>query len=157
METTEKKSANVIKGPWPEKEENNSLSAGEITKEVSKVVAAQEFVNALTQDIIVQAIHNLKTQGINIDDKNFVYEMSLIIEIMKGSIYRSIGFSYPTQMISGLLKELSIEKEALLSFTGGKLNQEQVEELLLYLETVENQHLIDGDDDDDDNDDPDLS
>ncbi len=78
---------------------------------------------------------------------------------MKGSIYRSIGFSYPTQMISGLLKELSIEKEALLSFTGWRLNQEQVKELLLYLETVKNQHLIDGDDDDndDDNDDPDLA
>tara|TARA_Y100000034_G_scaffold14621_1_gene15324 strand:- start:1806 stop:2276 length:471 start_codon:yes stop_codon:yes gene_type:complete len=154
----EKTNENVIKGPWPEKEENNSLSAGEITKEVSKVVAAQEFVNGLTQDTIVQAIHNLKTQGINIDDKNFVYEMSLIIEIMKGSIYRSIGFSYPTQMISGLLKELSIEKEALLSFTGWRLNQEQVKELLLYLETVENQHLIDDDNNNnDDNDDPDLA
>ncbi len=151
---TEKPNENVIKGPWPDKRKNNSLSAERITNEVSKVAAAQEFVEELTQETIVTAIHLLQKNGIDINDKDFIYEMGLIIEVMKGSIYRSIGFSYPTQMITELLKQMPAEKESLLSFK--TIDKDQIKELLSYLETIEKENFWYGDDDDDEEEDPDL-
>jgi hypothetical protein len=152
---TEKLNENVIKGPWPDKRKNNSLSAEQITKEVSKVAHAQEFVEGLTQETIVSAIHLLQKNGIDINDKNFIYEMGLIIEVMKGSIYRSIGFSYPTQIITELLKQMPAEKESLLSFK--TIDKDQIKELLSYLETIEKENFWCGDDDDDEEEDPDLA
>ena len=47
--------------------------------------------------------------GIDISEKAFIRDMALIIEMIKGSIYRSMGLKHPTQGLFESLVELTVD------------------------------------------------
>ena len=126
----EKTNGNVIKGPWTPKEivSENELDATKALK--------LAFAEALTQQIVVQMIYSMGENDVDVRDKNFVYDVGLIIELTKGCIYRSIGLSHPTHLLTEVLKKLPTSNVA-------KYSEDHVEEVLKMLESME-------DDDDDD-------
>ena len=138
---TKKTNGNVIKGPWETKEKNKSISAETLSNEAKQITDGQEFAEKLTEQTVVHAIHNLNKNGIDIDNRAFIYDMGLVIELIKGCIYRNIGFTYPTHMIGELLKKLSLEKDA-ISFLK-TISREQITEILMFLESIKREHLND--------------
>ena len=117
----EKPNGNVIKGPWTPKEivSENELDATKALK--------LAFAEALTQQIVVQMIYSLGENDVDVSDKNFVYDVGLIIELTKGCIYRSIGLPHPTHLLTEVLKSLPTDK----------YSEDHVVEVLEMLESME--------------------
>ena len=120
----EKTNGNVIKGPWTPKEvvSENELDATKALK--------LAFAEALTQQIIVQMIYSLGENDVDVGDKNFVYDVGLIIELTKGCIYRSIGLPHPTHLLTEVLKKLPTSNIA-------KSSEDHVAEVLRMLEEMD--------------------
>ena len=117
----EKPNGNVIKGPWTPKEivSENELDATKALK--------LAFAEALTQQIVVQLIYTMGQNDVDVADKNFVYDIGIIIELTKGCIYRSIGLPHPTHLLTEVLKSLPTDK----------YSEDHVVEVLEMLESME--------------------
>ena len=70
-----------------------------------------EFAEELNQRIIVQMIHTLGENGIGVTDESFIRDLGLIIELTKGSIYRSMGIPHPTHEFFEALVDLDIDED----------------------------------------------
>ena len=47
---------------------------------------------------MVQMIHTMSENGIDVGEKEFIRDVAMIIEMVKGSIYRDMGLDHPTHM-----------------------------------------------------------
>ena len=70
-----------------------------------------EFAEELNQKIIVQMIHTMGENGIGVGDESFIRDLGLIIELTKGSIYRSMGIPHPTHAFFETLVHLTIDDD----------------------------------------------
>ena len=70
-----------------------------------------EFAEELNQKIILQMIHTLGENGISVSDDSFIRDLGLIIELTKGSIYRSMGISHPTHGFFEAMVEIDIDED----------------------------------------------
>ena len=68
-----------------------------------------EFAEELNQKIIVQMIHTLGENGIRVGEEEFIRDLGLIIELTKGSIYRSMGIPHPTHEFYEALVDIDID------------------------------------------------
>ena len=85
---------NVIKGPWPVK------SGREVKLPDRDVISLQQdiqFAEELTQSLMVQMIHTMSENGIDVTKKDFIGDMAMVISMVNGSIYRDMGMSHITQ------------------------------------------------------------
>ena len=83
----------MIKGPWLAK-------GGRQVKLPDKDIVALrqklQFAGELSESLIVQLIHTMGENGIDISDNSFVRDMSMVIELVQGSIYRDLELEHPT-------------------------------------------------------------
>ena len=121
---------NVIQAPWKRRKVKlPDESAIELQEKLS-------FAEELTQTVIVQMMHTLSENNIDIGEKGYIRDMGLIIELTKGSIYRSVGLFHPTQKLLELLVDVTVDPD---NSVHSELNSELMEEYI---------YLFDGDDDD---------
>ena len=84
---------NVIRGPW-------SVKSGRKVKlpdkDVIELHQDLQFAEELTQSLMVQMIHTMSENGIAVSDKTFIRDMAMLIELVKGSIYRDMEMDHPT-------------------------------------------------------------
>ena len=88
--TTENK-ANVIQ--FPLKVPANS--AIKIDDTALQMQQDMVFADHLTEGLVVNMIHNMGENGIDTEDEDFICDISLLIEQVKSSIYRSCGIRIP--------------------------------------------------------------
>ena len=69
-----------------------------------------EFAEELNQKIIVQMVHTLGENGIGVAEPEFIRDLGLIIELTKGSIYRSMGIPHPTHDFFEALVDLDVDE-----------------------------------------------
>jgi len=84
----------VIKGPWLAK------SGREVKLPDTDVIAMQQdmqFAEELTQSLMVQMIHTMSENGIDVSAKTFIRDMAMVISLVNGSIYRDMGMAHITQ------------------------------------------------------------
>ncbi len=83
----------MIKGPW-------LVKSGRKVKLPDKDVVALrqklQFAEELSESLIVQMIHTMSENGIDISENSFVRDMSMVIELVQGSIYRDLELEHPT-------------------------------------------------------------
>ena len=85
---------NVIKGPWPVK------SGREVKIPDTDVLEMQQdmqFAEELTRSLMVQMIHTMSENGIDVGAKEFIRDMAMVISMVNGSIYRDMGMEHITQ------------------------------------------------------------
>jgi hypothetical protein len=85
---------NVIKGPWPVK------SGREVKLPNEDIIAMQQniqFAEELTQSLMVQMIHTMSENGIDVGAKSFIRDMAMVISMVNGSIYRDMEMEHITQ------------------------------------------------------------
>ena len=86
---------NVIQGPWPK-------STRKVKVPNESIIALQEkmgFAEELCQSVIVQMIHTMGENEIDVSANEFIRDMGLIIEFTKGAIYRGMNLSHQTQLL----------------------------------------------------------
>ena len=114
-----------------------------------------EFAEELNQNIIVQMVQTMGENGIGVIKKSFIRDLGLIIELTKGSIYRSMGIPHPTHAFFETLVDLTIDDDETIH------TQIDLNKLKKFIEISE--YFGDGDDfiivpsDDEDDDDPEIS
>ena len=98
---------NVIQGPWPKSKRKVKLP----DEEFLQMQENMEFAEELNQKIIVQMIHSLGENGIAVSEAEFIRDLGLIIELTKGSIYRSMGIPHPTHGFFEAMVEIDIDED----------------------------------------------
>ena len=98
---------NIIQGPWPKSKRKVKLP----DEEFLQMQENMEFAEELNQKIIVQMIHSLGENGIAVSEAEFIRDLGLIIELTKGSIYRSMGIPHPTHEFFEALVDLDIDDD----------------------------------------------
>ena len=83
-----------MKGPWAQK------SGREVKLPDKDVIALQQdmqFAEELTQSLMVQMIHTMSENGVDVGEKGFIRDMAMVISMVNGSIYRDLGMPHITQ------------------------------------------------------------
>ena len=114
---------NVIQGPWPKTKRKVKIPDETAIELQEKLAWAED----LTQTVVVQMMHTLGENGVDISENAFVRDVALIIEMTKGSIYRSLGLKHPTQGLFEGLVELSVDPDNTIAT---EVNQEVLEEYI---------------------------
>ena len=114
---------NVIQGPWPKTKRKVKIPDETAIELQEKLAWAED----LTQTVVVQMMHTLSENGVDISENAFVRDVALIIEMTKGSIYRSLGLKHPTQGLFEGLVELSVDPDNTIAT---EVNQDVLEEYI---------------------------
>ena len=70
-----------------------------------------EFAEELNQEIIIKMIQTMGENDIGVTDKSFIRDLGLIIELTKGSIYRSMGIPHPTHAFFETLVNITVDDD----------------------------------------------
>ena len=96
----------MIQGPWPKSKRKVKIPDAEVLEMRQNM----DFAEELNQKIIVQMIHTLGENGIGVSEAEFIRDLGLIIELTKGSIYRSMGIPHPTHDFFEALVDLDVDE-----------------------------------------------
>ena len=120
---SKQENGNVVQGPWPKTKRKVKLP-DETAIELQERLG---FAEALTQTVIVQMMHTLGQNGVDISDNSFVRDMALVIEMTKGSIYRSLELNHITHGLFEALVEVEIDPDNSIVT---EVNQDLLEEYI---------------------------
>ena len=113
----------MVQGPWPKTKRKVKLP-DETAIELQERLG---FAEELTQTVIVQMMHTLGQNGVDISDNSFVRDMALVIEMTKGSIYRSLELNHITHGLFEALVEVEIDPDNSIAT---EVNQDLMEEYI---------------------------
>ena len=102
-----KENENVIQGPWPKSKRKVKVPDEEFLQLQENI----EFAEELNQKIIIQMVQMMGENGLAVADESFIRDLGLIIELTKGSIYRSMGIPHPTHEFFEVLVDLDVNEE----------------------------------------------
>ena len=123
----EKVEENVIQGPWPKSKRKVKVPDEDYVVLQEKLNFAEE----LCQASIVQMIHTLGENGVDVSENSFIRDMGLIIEFTKGAIYRSIGLPHVTQQFFESLVDVTIHPD---NTVDSEVNMKIIEEYVKMLD-----------------------
>ena len=107
-EKNEKKSAKIIQGPWKESKRKVKLpDNAEI--ELQEAIG---FVDDLTQTLIVQMIHTIKENEIDVDAESFVQNMAFIIEMVRAALLKEMSLNTNMTKIMDTLFEIIFNSDS---------------------------------------------
>ena len=101
-EENENQSAKVIQGPWKE-------SKRKIKVPDNDAIELQEtinFIDDLTQTLIVQMIHTIKENEIDVEKESFVQNMSFVIEMVRATLLKEMTLKTNMTKIMDILFEI---------------------------------------------------
>ena len=113
----------MVQGPWPKTKRKVKLP-DETAIELQERLG---FAEELTQTVIVQMMHTLGQNGVDISDNSFVRDMALVIEMTKGSIYRSLELNHITHGLFEALVEVEIDPDNSIAT---EVNQDLLEDYI---------------------------
>lgn len=100
----DKKNKNIIQFPKKFKGKREVKLPDYDVMQLNEDVA---FADNLTEGLIVQIVHILNENGIQVSDKQFISDLAFIIESLKSSIYRDLDITHDMQE---LMDEFMITK-----------------------------------------------
>ena len=81
---------NIIMGPWKDSGKNQ----GQRKKEQKRLREDRSLIENITETVMVQLIHTMNENNINIKDENFSREIGFINECIKSMLNRELGYSH---------------------------------------------------------------
>ena len=104
---TDQKDDNVIQGPWPKPKRKAKI----LDEKVLELRKNKEFAEELNKIIIIQMIQTMGENDIDVTDKSFIRDLGLIIELTKGSIYRSMEIPHPTHAFFETIVDIDVDED----------------------------------------------
>ena len=118
-------SDNVIKFPTTYKGKDAPKI---IDMDAQKVTEDLDFCDNLAEGLMINLIHNVGENGFDIKKDRFIGDISFLNEVVRGALYRQMGFSHPMQSFMDLIVKTEISKEDEQIVT--KVNLKKIDELL---------------------------
>ena len=69
------------------------------------------FADDLTESCLVQMIHTMGENGIDIGGQEFVRDIGFVIETVKGTIYRDMGLAHPINRVMEMLTKINVDEK----------------------------------------------
>ena len=107
-EENEKKSAEIIQGPWKKSKRKIKLPDNDVI-ELQETIS---FVDDLTQTLIVQMIHTIKENEIDVESESFVQNMAFIIEMVRASLLKEMSLNTNMTKIMDTLFEIIFNSDS---------------------------------------------
>ena len=101
-EENEKQSAKIIQGPW--KGSKRKVKLPDI--DAIELQETIDFVDDLTQTLIVQLIHTIKENEIDVEAESFVQNMTFIIEMVRAALLKEMSLTTNMTKIMDILFEI---------------------------------------------------
>ena len=101
-ENNEKQSAEIIQGPWKGSKRKVKLPDSDVI-ELKETI---DFVDDLTQTLIVQMIHTIKENDIDVEKESFVQNMAFIIEMVRATLLKEMSLNTNMTKIMDILFEI---------------------------------------------------
>ena len=67
------------------------------------------FADDLTETLLVQMIHTMGENGVNIGNKSFIQDIGFVVESVKSTIYRDMGLQHPMRGIMEVLSKVTTD------------------------------------------------
>ena len=99
-----RESAQIIQGPWKKRKQKNLEAALEIRE-------AMRFSNDLAEECLLQLIHTMHENEIDVSEKSFIRDCGFLIEVVKATIYRDNDLCHPMQRMIELCTDLTIDPD----------------------------------------------
>lgn len=113
------KNGNVVKGPWPDIKDRHS----------KKVAKDLKFAENVTKSIMEQMLATFKYNNFDTSNKLFNRDIGFTVEVIKGVIYRSMGYKHPLHgFMSDILNITEIQEGEDVS-----LNVDIINEMAEYI------------------------
>ena len=75
-----------------------------------------DFVDNLTEGLMIGLIHNIGENGIDIKNEKFIGDISFLNEFVRGILYRDIGFKHPMQpFMDTVVKTVESKKDQIIT------------------------------------------
>lgn len=84
----------VIQFPFKGKVPANDIKIDSSAMEVRENII---FTENLTEALVVNLIHNMAENGVDVDSEGFICDTSFLIELVKSMVYRDLGMKHPMQ------------------------------------------------------------
>ena len=101
-EENENQSAKVIQGPWKESKRKIKLP----DRDAIELQNTISFINDLTQTLIIQMIHTIEENEIDVEKESFVNNMSLIIEMVRAVLLKEMSLNNNMTKMVDILFEI---------------------------------------------------
>ena len=102
-ENNEKQSAEIIQGPWKKASKRKVKLPDNAAIELQETIS---FVDDLTQTLIVQMIHTINENDIDVEKESFVQNMSFIIEMVRATLLKEMSLDTNMTKIMDVLFEM---------------------------------------------------
>ena len=73
-----------------------------ITDTAIKLHTDLKYAEHLTEGLIVNMIHNMGENDINVDNPEFIKHIGFLVEVVKSTIYQDMGVKHPMQQLVDL-------------------------------------------------------
>ena len=101
-EENKKQSAEIIQGPWKESKRKIKVPDNDAI-ELQETIS---FVDDLTQTLIVQMVHTINENNIDVEKESFVRNMSFIIEMVRATLLKEMSLDTNMTKIMDVLFEM---------------------------------------------------
>ena len=101
----EKQSAEIIQGPWKELKRKADHTYENAIK-LRELKSTINFVDDLTGSLIIQMIHSIKENGIDVEEESFVKNMSFIIDMVRTNLLKEMSLNTNMTKIMDILFEI---------------------------------------------------
>ena len=108
----DKQWSNVIIGPWTPKE---TLKGGKTRDQI--ITEEMAIVDSLSEKVMVQLIHTMSENQIDIQSKDFSIEIGFINESVKSMLYREFGYPHPVTRMIQTVVSIITDKEKGVRYT----------------------------------------
>jgi len=68
------------------------------------------FADDLTESLLVQMIHTMGENGVDVSSTDFIKDISFVIEAVKGVIYRDMGLSHPMSDMMSQFTDVTMDE-----------------------------------------------
>lgn len=69
------------------------------------------FADDLTETLLVQMIHTMGENGIDISGKSFIQDIGFVVESVKSTIYRDMNLNHPMRQIMETLSKVTTDEK----------------------------------------------
>ena len=94
------KSDNIILGPWAG---STKTAIKDTLSKEDKVSTDMDFIDKVAENVMIQFIHTLAENGVNITSKEFIRHIGFIDECIKSAMFNDMSYEHP---LSELIKHL---------------------------------------------------
>ncbi len=115
------KSDNIVIGPWSG---SAKKSIKEVLSKKDKISIDMNFIDKVAENIMVQLIHTLNENGVDIHTKEFIRHIGFLDESLKSLLYGDMGYDHPLEELIKHLISASKSKDndkVFTSFKGDKM------------------------------------